>query len=316
MRWVAGAALLVLIASGCGSTLAAGEGGSTMATADVIEAAPPIRSVDRATDLSYLWEDVHGGAPGSEVEMCFVANAGSAVDPPQTTTAPAGNRCDSLTAAEKAKLEKQAQDSRNALRPAGEPRVVAELPFGHRETLNLAVWGTAAGELCLYAEARLDQINTASGGPFGPCVDDSRPCKQICVEEIPTDENGSTVALAGVVPADADLITITVRGGKTHAYPLTGPPVPGFASKRIFMADLGNDRYRHIEVTEAGSVLATLDKDPRIVALEECEPDNGASPTPEQMQASKDALQQCLQDHGAGWTAYPTTTRTAAPAGG
>jgi hypothetical protein len=95
--------------------------------------------------------------------------------------------------------------------------------------------------------------------------------------------------------------------GETRAYQLDGPLVPGFPSRRVFMVDLGAERYRRIVVSAGGSAVATNEKQPVAVAGEECSDEPGA-------QTDVDVLRKCMEARGFGGPI--AATRTAAPAGG
>jgi hypothetical protein len=309
VRWVIGSAALLLLAAGYGSTLAAGDGASTMTASTApraVLAAPPMQKVDRpADDLAFLWEPNGRGA--SSMEICAQFSiSGPADTPPQTTTTSTNGSCDSLSDAEKAQIHVQEQTYLESIRPAAPPRIVAELGVGADRTVELAAWSNTKGELCLGADSRTTSFSS-TGGPFGPCAVGTECDGGLCLDEVQTDNAGRDFALAGVVPAAADRISLTVRGGETRAYPLDGPLVPGFPSSRVFMVDLGPDRYRRIVASAGGSVLATIEKEPVAVAAEEC------SDEPE-AQTDIDVLRKCMEARGFGGPIG--ATRTAAPAGG
>ena len=91
---------------------------------------------------------------------------------------------------------------------------------------------------------------------------------------------------------------MTVAGGERRAYPLTGPLVPGFP-RRLFMVDLGKLRYRAIDVSASGVLLAHDAKDPEEIVTETC---GYGIPGDTDMRA----YHACLREHH--------FTRTAAPA--
>jgi hypothetical protein len=294
VRWVIGCTALLLLAAGCGGTLDAGDGTTTPVQ---LTDPPPITSVDRPADEYAFWWRDDPSSTTLEFWHCAVA----------AQAAPSASARDCQpTDEQKAQLRADMQRQRDAVQPAtgASPRMIAELTLADGGRAELAAWSNTKGELCLGA-AQLDAQGTGVDvGPFGPCLPDGRCDGDFCFQELRIDRPRDSVLVA-VVPARADLITVTLRDRRERAYPLAGPLVTGFPSERVFMADLGQG-YRRLDVSESGSILAHTEKPPQQLAMEGCAGDYGSPTGPEGLKAAQDAFEACV--HGA--------TRTAAPAGG
>ena len=308
-RSVAGCAAILLLAAGCGSTLAAGDGATTVAPPDAALGAPPIQAVDRPA--GGLWSppdarDTEGAS--STIEVCQVAIATSGSGDGGAAGQMHGEQnCPKPTPEEEAAGQAAQQRYRNAVRPAdgASPRTIAEVTRPGSGRLELAAWANAQGELCLGASS-LDQTGTGGeSGPFGPCIPESECEGALCFQELARD-SPPDYALIGVVPADADLVTITVAGGEVRTYPLTGPLVPGFPSRRVFMAGLGPTSYKRLVVSERGVTVARSEKSATSIAFEQCSDQLRPDAMAEEMQAESERLLTCMR----------AATRTAAPAGG
>ena len=289
-----GCAVLLLLAAGCGGALEAGDSTTTMAQ---LTDPPPITSVDRpADDYAFWWRDDPSSTTLEFWDCAVAGQAGSS--PPAQDCQP--------TEEQRAQMRADMQRQRDAVRPAAgaSPRMTAELTLADGGRAELAAWSNTKGELCLGA-AELDAQGTGGDvGPFGPCLPDGRCDGNFCFQELRRDGRRDSVLVA-VVPATADLITVTLRDGRERAYPLAGPLVPGFPAERVFMADLGQG-YRRLDVSESGSVFAHTEKSAQLLAMEGCAGDYGTSTSPDGLKAAQDAFEACVRD----------ATRTAAPAAG
>ena len=89
MRWVIGCGALLLLAAGCGSTLAVGEGGTR--ASHVVLSAPSIQAVDRPADgFSSAWEDGTADESSATSEACitFYAIGGIPGEPSRPSETP------------------------------------------------------------------------------------------------------------------------------------------------------------------------------------------------------------------------------------
>ena len=242
MRWFLGCATLLLLAAGCGSTLAgtpASDGGTTSAAAppDVILGAPPIRAVDRPAD--FVPDFTADAADGNPItRYCIYATSGGAPGAPPTTTT--AEQCTTIP-------EDKAYEQRvlDALRPADgtEPRIFAESFRSTAAGKSRSRPGAMhTGQLCLDTND-LDR-NSPAVPRFGPCLPELG-CDRLCLQELPNGSKGEV--LVAVVPSSADLVTLTV-GHERRAYPLTGPLVrdcpAGRSPSTLATASIGRSRSR------------------------------------------------------------------------
>lgn len=246
----------MLLVAGCG-----GSGGHAGAPA------PPIRPLDRpapadalavlappqgkATEGVDLWTSSWNGAG----QTCTIE-----VEPP----APNGSKCDASvrpTAEEIAALLREQKLYRAQVRPdpASPPREIALLPLAAGGASTLIAWRTRDRSLCLLSRQTDGRGGGGGGGPFGPCTGD-RTCAAICIQSGGTGSPGDPAepryVLAGTVDVHAGAIRVELAGGAATTYPLAGPLVPGSATRRVFMLDLGPRAWRRLELVEHGSVVA------------------------------------------------------------
>ena len=267
MRRVAAGAAVVLLLAG----VVAGCGGAVHRTA----APPPVKAVHETlpdyarTQLdSMLGLDQTKGADLSGSFMCVVSVSSRKVRKCTATE---------LVAGRASQLRYQA-----ALAPAPgqEPQAVAalKLPYGFRELL--IAWRSKTGLLCMSA-ARVS-VGTVDT-PFGPCVlageraagypenPLSPRCRAVCLSSGFDGVAGTNAYyLAGVVPASATALNVTVGGGGVITYPLRGPLLPGTGS-RVFMTKLGARSWRRIELLRGKTVVATETMVPKMAAFADCE---------------------------------------------
>jgi hypothetical protein len=249
----------------------AGCGGAAHRTA----APPPVKTVHEAlpdyvkTQLdSMIGLDTSKGANLAGSFMCVVKVASAKV-----------RKCTAseLAAGRATQLQYQA-----ALAPAPgqEPRAVAalRLPYGFRELL--IAWRSKAGLLCMSA-ARVS-VGTVDA-PFGPCVVAgeraagypenplSPRCRAVCLSAgIDGVAGPDAYYLAGIVPASATALRVTVGGGDVITYPLRGPLLPGTGS-RVFMTKLGARGWRRVELVRGKTVVATEAMLPKMAAFSDCQ---------------------------------------------
>jgi hypothetical protein len=295
---------LALAAAGCGGTTDVVAPTRTGHPAEEsLQPPPPIQAVDESAD-TFLWWDDDSGITKSDVKsqtVCLFASGDDEVAPAPPDPS-GGDDCSKIPPQELAKLRAHEREYRESVTPAKgvEPRTIARLRLAGGSRVDLVAWRTQKDQLCLDATS-WDGESGGGAGPFGPCLDDANCTAGLCfVELTDSSPDGRVVrySLAAVVPAAADRIQITTGGGRTFAYPLTGPLVPGF-TERVFMVDLGSKGYRRIEVSAAGSSVATVEKRPQEVAWEECAermsawPEDDASEA--EAKAAMDRLDECVK---------------------
>ena len=246
----------------------AGSGGTTTTRQPE---APPIAAVARPAppEVERLLAPRPAAATGCDFSWDGAGRACQIrIYPPD----PQGARCDDAarpTSEQLVELQHEQQRYRRQIEsdPASPPREIAELPLDGGGTATLSAWRTTSGSLCLFT------LRTSGDGEaFGPCTDD-RACAAICV-----DGGGgygppahARYLLVGVVDANAEAIRVTVDGGATTTYGLTGPVVPVAPDRLVFMLDLGSRDCRRLELLEAGrSVVASRELPPEQVRFERC----------------------------------------------
>ena len=276
--------VVALLAAGCGGTVSRH---AAAPAAPVVPTAPPppIAAIDEpATDeVSWNWDtsDWDNAGDGTIAYACGrMYTVTPSADPPAE---PLQHTDDCKpTPEELAQLKAEAQQQADAVRPAAgsEPRAVAKLTLGPDASARFVVWWNRDHALCTDV-VEDDPDGGGDDGVGGPCNPDSAPCGAICL-----DSNGGSSAdgpmtylLAGSVDTAAAAIRVTVAGGASDVYPLTGPRVPG-TDRRVFMFALGTLDWRRLELIRDGRVVATSEMDAFQVAVEECQTKLGEMPTP------------------------------------
>jgi hypothetical protein len=245
---------------------------------------PPITAIDEpATDeVSWIW-DMSAWDAGSDSATAYgcmraVVPAGDGTSEPPPST----DDC-KPTPEELAQLKTEEEQRADAVRPAAgsEPRAIANLTLGPDASARFVVWSNRDHVLCTDVITD-DPDGGGDDGVGGPCNPDSSPCAAICL-----DSNGGssgdrpiTYLLAGTVAADAAAIRVTLAGGASDVYPLTGPRVPD-TDRRVFMLSLGMHDWRRLELIRDGRVVATTEMDAFQAAIEECQTTVGDMPIPE-----------------------------------
>ena len=301
--------LTALLLAGCGAAAPPRAPASAPVLPDA--PAPPITAADEpAPDwvLGLLHPEANGGGATSAGWSCWVELV------PEGSTVPSTQQCGPPTAAQKAELAAQRKAYETRMQPAAgsEPRVVATLALAQGGTVSFAAWTTPSGP-CWVTEVEIG-TSGAGGGPDGPCMRAQAPagaavppCDALCLDSSGSGVDGTTYVLAGTVPADADALRVTLADGSQATYPLAGPPLPGFADRRIVLLDLGSSDWRKLELVAGGAIARTVEMPREQAAFEDCEatvgrPKPQPSTTPglqPSMQPYEDALNACLRANGA-----------------
>ncbi len=320
----------MLLLAGCGGVRErSGAGGAVVPDSP----APAIAAVDRPPgadeldSLRFEWTPFDAGPTGygsanatgvsSQVELCFR----------QSDTA--DETCPPPSAAELAKFAAEERTYDEAIRPAdeGDVRVVASLALAEGGHEVLLAWHNRSGQVCWQAD-ELDANGSSGGsGPNGPCaraaqlaaypetakdVSLEEACDSICLtsDEAGSDPKATSFVLVGTVGAAADALRVTLAGGSTATYPLVGPTIPG-TDTRVFMAELGANDWRKLELARGGRIVRTVEMPALMAADEDCMAKVGPMPMPDvadvtdtqslraAMKPYDDALQACLKASGA-----------------
>jgi hypothetical protein len=265
MRWAGVAALTVAVGvlSACGA-VETRQG----ATADELRPAPPIEAIDEPASSRFFFppEFLKDGTP-VKAEVCrFLAersgNLGSGSENCEPTP-------EELVAFRKFNWE----DRPELVPPEGsELRSIARLALqerGPKDLAILATWRSTTGRLCLDTDI-IDFEGLQGGSAFGPCLTGSR-CTQVCLDRSGHyDYDTPPWLLSGIVSAKAEELRIVFPNGRAARYPLTGPTVPGFPDRRVFMVDLGRESHRRLELLIGGEAVAYRDEWPRQIAIDNC----------------------------------------------
>ena len=272
--------------------------------------APPIAAAAApAPDwvLGLLHLAANAGVSSTEGWSCFVRAV------PAGSTVPATQQCGPPTPAQKAEVEAQRKAHEAAMQPVAgsEPRVVATLRLANGGTVSFAAWTAAGGKPCWVTEIEVG-TSGGGGGPDGPCMREPAPagaaavpCDALCLDSSGTGVDRTTYVLAGTVPASAAALRVTLADGSVATYPLAGPPLPGFADRRIFLLGLGASDWRKLELAAGGTVTSTVEMPREQAAFEDCGAKVGrpqpaaGSDLQAAMQPYQDALNSCLQAAGA-----------------
>lgn len=227
------------------------------APSDQLEPAPPIEAIDQpAADRFFFPPEFSTGGEPVEKEIClFIAERTGNADEAPEGCDPSPEEIDAF--------RRLFWEDRPELMPTDPAamRSIARLALekrGPKDRALLAVWRTAAGKLCLATDVE-DEEGLNGNGAVGPCLAGSR-CADLCLERsFHYDYGDPPWLLSGIVNAAADQLRIVLADGDSLIYPLTGPVVPHFPTRRVFMLDLGNRSHRRLELLQGGKVVAHED---------------------------------------------------------
>lgn len=265
MRWagVGGLTVAVAVVSAWGSLET-----RQAATTDELRPAPPIETIDEPASSRFFFppEFFEDGKPVKAQVCRFVAERSGNPDSESENCEPTPEQ---LLAFRRANWE-----DRPELVPSdpSDLRSIARLPLHERGLKDLAIltiWRSTAGKLCIDTDV-VDAEGLQGGRAFGPCLIGSR-CTRVCLDRSGHyDYETPPWLLSGVVSAEAETLRIVFADGRAARYPLTGPTVPGFPDRRVFMVDLGNRSHRRVELLIAGRAVAHRDEWPRQIAIDDC----------------------------------------------
>jgi hypothetical protein len=247
-----GLAFAVVLVSACGAAQS-----PRAAPAAQLQPAPPIEAIDEpAADRFFFPPEFSTGGEPVEKEVClFIAERTGNPDEAPEGCDPSPEEIDAF--------RRLFWEDRAELMPThpAAMRSIARLPLkerGPKDRAILAVWRTAAGKLCLATDVE-DEEGLNGNGAVGPCLAGSR-CSDLCLERSGHYDPGDPPwLLSGIVNATADQLRIVLADGDTLTYPLTGPVVAHFPTRRVFMLDLGHRSHRRIELLQGGKVIAHED---------------------------------------------------------
>jgi hypothetical protein len=247
-----GLAFAVVVASACGAAQS-----PRAAPVDHLQPAPPIEAIDEpAADRFFFPPEFSKGGEPVEKEVClFIAER---MGDPEAAPVDCNPSPEEIDAFRRLLWEDGAE-----LMPT-EPaamRSIARLPLeerGPKDRALLAAWRTAAGKLCFATDVE-DEEGLNGNRAVGPCLAGAR-CRDLCLERSGHYDYGDPPwLLSGIVNAAAEQLRIVLADGESLIYPLTGPVVPNFPTRRVFMLDLGNRSHRRLELLEGGKVIAHED---------------------------------------------------------